>query len=296
MKQSEYLRRLEAALEQRLGPEETADVLRDQRELIADAVAQGQTEQEAVARMGDPEALAQELAGAPRQMEQASLGRRLAAYALDTLPVVLAALMGLLLFQAGGVTGISTLTGGVDAPGEDGPIVEQKLEYDRDGQLASMTLTVDGEIIFLQRYPDRAEADKALANRGLSLEDIDVTTEVRPMELMRWDVPWALAGLWLMAGFLALGVSGLFTGLVSGLAGGYTLGRWALGIRVAGRDGERPGLGRCLLRDTVILCVAGCLSGGIVNLISLCMAGSGQGLHDRAAGTVVIRVPRRARR
>lgn len=101
------------------GAGETADVLRDQRELIADAVAQGQTGKKAVARMGDPEALAQELAGAPRQMEpEASLGRRLAAYALDTLPVVLAALMGLLLFQAGGVTGISTLTGGVDAPGE----------------------------------------------------------------------------------------------------------------------------------------------------------------------------------
>lgn len=296
MKQSEYLRRLEAALEQRLGPEETGDVLRDQKELMADAMAQGMTEQEAVARMGDPEALAQELAGAPRQMERASLGRRLAAYALDTLPVVLAALAGLLLFRGLAVTGSTTLTGGADAPWESGPAVEQKLEYDKDGQMVGMTLTVDGEIIFQQRYPDMAEAEAALAQRDLTREDINVTTEVRPLTLAGGEAPWALAGLWLMAGFMALGISGLFTGLVSGLAGGYTLGRWALGIRVAGRDGERPSLGRCLLRDTVVLCGAGCLSGGIVNLISLCMAGSGQGLHDRAAGTVVIRVPRRARR
>ena len=53
MKQIEYLRRLEEALNGRMGPEETADVLRDQRELIADAMAQGQTEEEAVERMGE---------------------------------------------------------------------------------------------------------------------------------------------------------------------------------------------------------------------------------------------------
>lgn len=294
MKQIEYLRRLEEALNGRMGPEETADVLRDQRELIADAMAQGQTEEEAVERMGEPEILAQELAGAPRQMERASLGRRLVAYALDTLPVVLAALMGLLLFP--GITGISTLAGGMDAPWEGGTIVAQELEYDRDGQLANMTLTVDGEIIFQQRYPDMAEADAALAHRGLSREDINMTTEVRPLALMQWGAPWALAGLWLMVGFMALGVSGLFTGLVSGLTGGYTLGRWAVEIRAAGLNGERLSLGRCMLRDTVILCAAGCLSGGIVNLVSLCLAGSGQGLHDRAANTVVIRVPRRAGR
>ncbi|MCA1816550.1 MAG: RDD family protein [Acidobacteria bacterium] len=68
---------------------------------------------------------------------------------------------------------------------------------------------------------------------------------------------------------------------------GRTVGKWATGLRVERRDGERVGFGRALLRHTV---------GYLLSLLTLglgfllaAFSREGRALHDMVAGTVVVR-------
>ena len=67
--------------------------------------------------------------------------------------------------------------------------------------------------------------------------------------------------------------------VVSVTAFGRTPGHAVTGLRVAMLDGSRPGLGPVMVR-TILICLA------IPPLIS---NADGRGLHDRAAGTIVLR-------
>jgi len=66
--------------------------------------------------------------------------------------------------------------------------------------------------------------------------------------------------------------------VVSVIAFGRTPGHAAAGLRVAMLDGSRPGIGPAMIR-TILICLA------IPPLIS---NADGRGLHDRAAGTIVL--------
>lgn len=68
------------------------------------------------------------------------------------------------------------------------------------------------------------------------------------------------------------------TVLTVGLAG-RTPGHTALGLRVSGLAGGRPGFGPAVVR-TVLLCLV---------VPPLLADADGRGLHDRVAGTVVLR-------
>jgi uncharacterized RDD family membrane protein YckC len=68
---------------------------------------------------------------------------------------------------------------------------------------------------------------------------------------------------------------------------GATLGKMALGLRVVADDGNRPTLGKIILRETL-----GKLASAFTLLIGYMMAGftqRKQALHDMIAGTVVVR-------
>jgi uncharacterized RDD family membrane protein YckC len=70
---------------------------------------------------------------------------------------------------------------------------------------------------------------------------------------------------------------------------GQTPGMMALGIRVIQYDGDKLGFGRTLLRWTVLFLLGVTL---LIPLISVFMVAFGQrkqGLHDLAAGSVVVR-------
>lgn len=67
---------------------------------------------------------------------------------------------------------------------------------------------------------------------------------------------------------------------------GATLGQHVMGLRVAGPDGGAPGLGRSALRAA--LAVAGAALLGL-GLLPALLTSRGRGLHDLAAGTVVVR-------
>jgi uncharacterized RDD family membrane protein YckC len=66
-----------------------------------------------------------------------------------------------------------------------------------------------------------------------------------------------------------------------------TVGKWATGLRIERQSGERLGLGRALLRHTVGYLVS-LLTLGLGFLLAI-FDGEGRALHDRIAGTVVVR-------
>ncbi|HYO99596.1 MAG TPA: RDD family protein [Pyrinomonadaceae bacterium] len=88
-------------------------------------------------------------------------------------------------------------------------------------------------------------------------------------------------------GYLAsLGVL-LLNFLVLPVFTGATVGKWATGLRIERRDGERLGFGHATLRHTV---------GYLVSLLTLGLGfllaafdSEGRALHDRIAGTIVVR-------
>ena len=76
--------------------------------------------------------------------------------------------------------------------------------------------------------------------------------------------------------------------LVAFTLGGQTLGKMAAGIRVVAEDaGERLGLGRCVLRTLVWGALA--VPAGL-GFLSIFFGRDHRGLHDRFAGTRVVRV------
>ncbi|MDQ1590870.1 MAG: hypothetical protein QOG71_1497 [Pyrinomonadaceae bacterium] len=85
---------------------------------------------------------------------------------------------------------------------------------------------------------------------------------------------------------LSLGVL-LFNFLVLPVFTGTTVGKWATGLRIERLNGERLGFGRATLRHTV---------GYLISLLTLGLGfllaafdAEGRALHDRIAGTVVVR-------
>jgi uncharacterized RDD family membrane protein YckC len=113
-------------------------------------------------------------------------------------------------------------------------------------------------------------------------------------------LPFGLGGLGLVAGLgggdLAVDAQLVAVAALASLAyqtlahwlAGATLGKRLLRLQVVGPDGERPGPGRSALR--AVAAVTGTLLLGLGPLLAL-FTGSGQGLHDLLAHTVVVDAP-----
>lgn len=143
------------------------------------------------------------------------------------------------------------LTGRVGQPGEDRPGGTDQQDY--PGQRLGL--------------PERGPGSAAgLGPRTLAL-------------VIDW-LPCSLAAQLLTENpaFSALALFAAITALSVGLAG-RTLGHAVAGLRVAQVDGRPAGFGAAVIR-TVLLCLV------IPPLVSNT---DGRGLHDRAAGTVVLR-------
>lgn len=100
-----------------------------------------------------------------------------------------------------------------------------------------------------------------------------------------WLDPAASAAHRLAFQLYLLGCAGLYLTL-SWHRGGQTLAMKTWRIRLVDRQGGRPALGRCLLR--YLLAVLGLLAGGLGFLWAL-WDPQGQFLHDRLAGTLLVR-------
>ena len=83
---------------------------------------------------------------------------------------------------------------------------------------------------------------------------------------------------------IALAVLNL--GLLPGLTG-FTLGKWATGLRIERNNGQELGIGRAFLRHFVGYPVSFAVLG--LGFLMAAVSVHGRGLHDIIAGTIVVR-------
>jgi uncharacterized RDD family membrane protein YckC len=86
----------------------------------------------------------------------------------------------------------------------------------------------------------------------------------------------------LLAVFMAI----LNLGVIPGLTG-FTLGKWATGLRIERNDGGEVGIGRAFLRHFIGYPLSLALLG--VGFLIAAVSVHGRGLHDMIAGTIVVR-------
>jgi uncharacterized RDD family membrane protein YckC len=91
----------------------------------------------------------------------------------------------------------------------------------------------------------------------------------------------------LAAGYVASLVTLLFNFLVLPVFTGATIGKWATGLRIERLSGEPLGFGHATLRHTLGYLIS-LLTLGLGFLLAVFDA-EGRALHDRIAGTVVVR-------
>lgn len=85
---------------------------------------------------------------------------------------------------------------------------------------------------------------------------------------------------------LTIGAVILNLGVLPGLTG-FTLGKWATGLRIERNDGAPLGMGRAFLRHFVGYPVSLALFG--IGFLMAAVSVHGRGLHDIIAGTIVVR-------
>jgi uncharacterized RDD family membrane protein YckC len=82
----------------------------------------------------------------------------------------------------------------------------------------------------------------------------------------------------------------IYVTLMLGYAGGQTLGNKALGTRVADvRHGGPPDMGKAFVRQLVQVVLNFTVIGGFLDILWPLWDSQNQTLHDKAAGTVVLR-------
>ena len=81
-------------------------------------------------------------------------------------------------------------------------------------------------------------------------------------------------------------VAGLNLGVLPGLTG-FTLGKWAAGLRILRQNGLEIGIGRALVRHFVGYPLSFVTLG--LGFLVIAFTSRGRGLHDLIAGTVVVR-------
>ena len=85
---------------------------------------------------------------------------------------------------------------------------------------------------------------------------------------------------------LAIAVGLLNFGILPGLTG-FTLGKWATGLRIERNHGGHIGIGRAFLRHFIGYPISFALFG--LGFVLAAVTVHGRGLHDIIAGTVVVR-------
>lgn len=85
---------------------------------------------------------------------------------------------------------------------------------------------------------------------------------------------------------MTISMAVLNLGVLPGLTG-WTLGKWATGLRIERNDGGNIGIGRAFLRHFVGYPLSFALLG--IGFLMAAVSVHGRGLHDMIAGTIVVR-------
>lgn len=164
-------------------------------------------------------------------------------------------------------------------------------------QSGTLDIALDPAEIHLRRAPDWKRALAWLVD-GLPFAALFAFALRLALDRLPHAAPLDLAATLDLAGTEIAGITGpIFAGtlilfavyhlLAHGMSGA-TLGKRLLGIRVVGRDGQRPGLGRAGVRAA--LAAVSLLLLGLGVLLAL-FTRSGRALHDLLARTWVVEAP-----
>jgi uncharacterized RDD family membrane protein YckC len=85
---------------------------------------------------------------------------------------------------------------------------------------------------------------------------------------------------------ITIAMAVLNLGVMPGLTG-FTIGKWATGLRIERNDGADVGIGRAFLRHFVGYPLSFALLG--IGFLMAAVSVHGRGLHDMIAGTIVVR-------
>lgn len=85
---------------------------------------------------------------------------------------------------------------------------------------------------------------------------------------------------------MTIGAAVLNLGILPGLTG-FTLGKWATGLRIEKNNGASLSIGRAFLRHFVGYPISLALLG--IGFLIAAVSVHGRGLHDMIAGTIVVR-------
>lgn len=85
---------------------------------------------------------------------------------------------------------------------------------------------------------------------------------------------------------MTIGMAILNLGILPGLTG-FTVGKWATGLRIEKNDGSSLGIGRAFVRHFVGYPISLALLG--IGFLIAAVSVHGRGLHDMIAGTIVVR-------
>jgi uncharacterized RDD family membrane protein YckC len=85
---------------------------------------------------------------------------------------------------------------------------------------------------------------------------------------------------------LTIGVAALNLGVLPGLTG-FTIGKWAAGLRILRADGREIGIGRAFIRHFLGYPLSFIIMG--LGFLVTAVTPRGRGLHDLITGTVVVR-------
>lgn len=296
MTKNEFLRELLGTLQGRMPQADINEILLDYRDIFDSGSVEGKSEDEISAEIGSPAGIARTILSDAIRVDTspmgdisnlASMGRRLGAYIIDSFTCGFLIFMVFILSAAAFFTvGSSQMEIRQDS---SSPRYTQKITYGKDGEMSKLEILHNGKRIFkgdTDAYNEFIEENdiKISAYERVTANDIGGMKNIRVLTLLP-----------LFFGVFVFGISNLLTTLQLWLTNGYTLGKWALKIRVVKPNGNKLTFLECFLRDTVIKTIANSITSGLLNLGSFIWASAtpeNKTVHDLAASTKVVNVVR----
>jgi uncharacterized RDD family membrane protein YckC len=167
--------------------------------------------------------------------------------------------------------------------------MEATLAEQRKGRAVAAEHAAGGAVVFEAhrrrvRAPFSLRCGAVLVDYTLAVAIIAFTTLLA--RTVGGSVRWTGEAM-LAVGYLASLVALLLNFLVLPVFTGATVGKWATGLRIERLSGERLGFGHATLRHTLGY-LASLITLGLGFLLAAFDA-EGRALHDRIAGTVVVR-------
>lgn len=298
MTKTEFLRELENALSGKIPSADINEVLLDYRDIFDSGIAEGRSEDDISEEIGSPASIARTILSdiaRPKNSPMgdisnlASMSKRLGAYIIDTVSCGFIILLIFLTFTFPYFSVVKTTLENDINENPFAPSYTERITYDKDGQIEKVEILEEGKRIFKGSHDSY---NNFIVKNGIDQTLISKRESVVKQGLSKMRI-FAIVPLFFIT--FIFGISNLLTALQLWITNGYTLGKWAVKIRVVRVGGGKLTFWDCLLRDGIIKTVANAITSGILNLVSFiwaCATPEHKTVQDLAANTKVINMVR----